>query len=556
MEAKELPARPNLAQYKKQAKDLLKACKASDPAALERIKKYHLRLAKRPDSGILHAKVALADAQFTIAREHGFESWQKFCGHVEKISAANSALELSDPLAAFMEAAGVGREGGGHGSGTLDRANAILAAYPGVARSDIYTAAILGDDASVRKFIALDAASATANGGPYGWSALTYLCFSRYLRLDKGRSDGFVRAAEALLDAGANPNSGWFENNHQPKPEWESVLYGAAGIAHHAALTRLLLERGGDPNDGETPYHAPESYDNGSLKVLVESGKLNPDSLATILLRKADWHDFEGIKWLLERGVDPNQSTRWGNSALQHAVLRDNGIKIIEVMLDHGADPTLVTIRPERRPWGCAGKSSVAMAARRGRGDVLALFEQRGIAIELQGLEQLVAACARNDGAAIRSVLEREPWVAGEILKEAGTLLAEFSGNGNVEGVRHLLDLGVDAEASYQQGDIYFGIAANSTALHVAAWKAHPPVVRLLIERGARIGAIDGRGCTPLQLAVRACVDSYWTNRRSPESVEALLRAGASLEGVAYPSGYGEVDDLLRRFGAGNGCAT
>ena len=37
----------------------------------------------------------------------------------------------------------------------------------------------------------------------------------------------------------------------------------------------------------------------------------------------------------------------------------------------------------------------------------------------------------------------------------------------------------------------------------------------------------DGRGRTPLQLAVRGCVDSYWTEYRSPESVKALLEAGA-----------------------------
>ena len=57
------------------------------------------------------------------------------------------------------------------------------------------------------------------------------------------------------------------------------MLYGAAGIAHHAPLTRLLLERGADPNDDETPYHTPESYDNDALKVLVESGRLTDDNL-------------------------------------------------------------------------------------------------------------------------------------------------------------------------------------------------------------------------------------------------------------------------------------
>ncbi|HEX9217031.1 MAG TPA: hypothetical protein VF864_08635, partial [Gemmatimonadales bacterium] len=201
---------------------------------------------------------------------------------------------MSDPQAAFVEAACAPRESG-HASGTLERAEAILAAHPEVAGSDIHTAAILGDATAVRRFLQRDPRNATAKGGPYGWDALTHLCFSRYLRLDKARSDGFVRAARALLDAGASANTGWYEMNHQPNPEWESALYGAAGVAHHAELTRLLLERGANPNDGEVPYHSPETHDNAALKVLVESGKLNEDSLGMILLRKTDWHDYEGI---------------------------------------------------------------------------------------------------------------------------------------------------------------------------------------------------------------------------------------------------------------------
>jgi hypothetical protein len=53
-----------------------------------------------------------------------------------------------------------------------------------------------------------------------------------------------------------------------------------------------------------------------------------------------------------------------------------------------------------------------------------------------------------------------------------------------------------------------------------------------------------------LALAVRACVDSYWKGRRTPESVEALLEAGASVRGVEFPSGYAEVDELLKAHGA------
>jgi ankyrin repeat protein len=58
-----------------------------------------------------------------------------------------------------------------------------------------------------------------------------------------------------------------------------------------------------------------------------QSGKLNNESLATILLRKTDWHDYEGIQWLLEQGVDPNLMTHWGKTALHNAALSDNALK-------------------------------------------------------------------------------------------------------------------------------------------------------------------------------------------------------------------------------------
>ena len=288
-------------------------------------------------------------------------------------------------------------------------------------------------------------------------------------------------------------------------------------------------------------YHSPETYDNAALKVLVESGKLTADSLATMLLRKADWHDYEGIRFLLEQGADPNRMTHWHHTALHQALRRDNALENIEMMLDHGADPSLVN-RSD-------GKSVVAMAARRGRGDVLEALGRRGISVSLLGVERLLAACARKRHGVGPLHRAGGTHTRQEILRGGGRILAEFAGNGNTEGVRNLLDLGVDVAALFEEGDDYFGIARNSTSLHVAAWLARHATVKLLIERGAPVETRDGSGRTPLALAVRACVDSYWTDRRSPESVEALLRAGASASGVPYPSGYAEVDELLRARG-------
>jgi ankyrin repeat protein len=450
-----------------------------------------------------------------------------------------------DVVSAFIEAACVPLDSS-HNSGTLERAEAILKSDPETAVSSVHTCAILGDAEGVRRFIEQTSSNATAKGGPRGWDALTHLCFSRYLRLDRTRSDGFVKSAAALLDAGASANTGWTETNHQPKPEWESAIYGAAGVAKHADLTRLLLDRGADPNDEETPYHAPETWDNGAFTVLVDSGKLNDDSGAMMLLRKTDWHDYEGVKYLLEHGVDPNRMTRWGKTALHNAVLSDNALEIFEVLLDHGADPTIVATRPDRIRPSSFGRTAVEMAARRGRGDVLELFGQRRVPIALHGVEQLLAACAGNDESRVRAIAEAEPETVDKIVADGGSFLSEFAGVGNTDGVRHLLAIGVPITALHENGDGYFGVAKNSMALHVAAWRAQHPTVKLLVDRGSPIDVPDGAGRTALALAVRACVDSYWADRRSPESVRTLLDAGASVHGVIFPSGYDEVDALLK----------
>jgi ankyrin repeat protein len=541
MPDRELPARPNLEQYKKQAKELVRSHELGVPDALERVGRHHPRLHKLPMADIRRASFSLSDAQLVIAREHRFESWPKFAKHIEMLHLIRSVASLADPVAAFIEVACVPRNAF-HTSGTLEHAEMILARYPQVAGSNIYSAAIRGDEAAVRGFLAHDPKSATATGGPHGWDALTYLCFSRYLRLDRARSDALVRTARLLLDAGASANTGWYEmiDHPNPRPMFESALYGAAGLAQHPELTRLLLENGADPNDEETPYHVPEGYDNTVVNILLESGRLNAVSLTTMLLRKSDWHDENGIELLLEHGVDPNAMTKFGGNAFHHAMRRDNSLRIIERLLDHGADPTLQNTRD--------GRSATAMAARRGRGDVLTQLEQRGIALHLHGVDRLIAACAQGNREAIGQLAAHEPHLIPQLTAEGGTLLAEFSGNGNVAGLRCLLDLGVSATAVFEAGDPYFEIAKNSTALHVAAWRGWPAAVKELIARGAAVNARDAKGRTALILAVKACVDSYWKDRRSPDSVKALLQAGASTSGIEIPSGYDEVDELLRQY--------
>ncbi len=109
MDSKQLPVRPNLEQYKKQAKDLVKSLKTGNPEAIERIRNHHPRAhnlrrkvregaltreqpANRLDAEFRRSPFTLADAQLVIAHEYGFESWPKFKQHLEELTRKSSAV--------------------------------------------------------------------------------------------------------------------------------------------------------------------------------------------------------------------------------------------------------------------------------------------------------------------------------------------------------------------------------------------------------------------------------------------------------------------------------
>ncbi|HEX6053599.1 MAG TPA: ankyrin repeat domain-containing protein, partial [Gemmatimonadaceae bacterium] len=71
--SRSLPAHPDLAQQKKQAKELLQAFGAGEAEAQARVR------AVLPDK----QEITLADAQFTLAREYGFASWAALKEHID-----------------------------------------------------------------------------------------------------------------------------------------------------------------------------------------------------------------------------------------------------------------------------------------------------------------------------------------------------------------------------------------------------------------------------------------------------------------------------------------
>ena len=101
-----LPDRPDLDQLRTQAKELKRALVAGEQKALARVLASHPKYAGQPSDRLEAVGLTLRDAQVTVARELGFESWKALLAEVEGDGASRWQGRESDgiSLRAFKEA--------------------------------------------------------------------------------------------------------------------------------------------------------------------------------------------------------------------------------------------------------------------------------------------------------------------------------------------------------------------------------------------------------------------------------------------------------------------
>jgi ankyrin repeat protein len=474
MQARSLPARPNLDHLKNEAKALHKTLRATNPDA------------------------KLTDAQRQLAREYGFPTWAKLRDSVRSWMHDRDPSIVNRVLSAFQQQ-------------DLDGAMEILKAHPG-ALSNLHVAAAMTNLAFVKEVLASQPELANEKAGDPPASALLYACFTPRLK-DAGWHILQETIVRALLEAGADPNA-------TDGRYGVSALYGVTGMHNAPGIARLLLEAGANPTDGESVFHAAEHYHVEALELLREFGvQLNQvgewgNTPLYFLLR---WHDLAtdekaalGVDWLLANGADPNvASGKEQENSLHVAARRGQPIGVIEKLLAHEANVDL------RRGDGA---TAWRLAKRNGYDEIAQLLESAGATPEpFSVADELLAACGRGDVDAARRL--SAPAIVSSLPRSDRAMLGEGAAAGRVRTVEACIAAGFDVNEVNDRA---------ATPLHEAAINGFHEIVSALIAAGSDLTMRDPEhNATPLGWAIFGA--DYVGNRGGDyeKTIRALIGAGA-----------------------------
>ena len=356
----------------------------------------------------------------------------------------------------------------------------VLEARADLVGDDLMIACAVGDLESIARAVAADAKCVSSAvpgwrcpcGAAFDMPPLIAVTHSSLIRIP--RFQGSLReSARVLLAAGADPNSTWRESGGPPL----SALYGAAGLHHDVEMTRLLLDAGASPDDGESLYHAFEGDDLSCARLLLEAGATRSGTNATFRILDVD--RLDGLELLLSHGADPNERSSGLDVPLHHAIRRRRSPAHIRALLEAGADPRART---------SGGISAFVLAHRYGLTEVVALLGAAGAAERLAIGEQFIAACARGDRDTAVTLREQHPDLPASLsadqLAQLPNLAAEA---GTGDAIELMVELGWPV-------DVRGGIGWVVSALNHAVARGDAVLTHFLLENGAKWTEDNGHG--------------------------------------------------------------
>ncbi|KAI8956746.1 ankyrin [Daldinia sp. FL1419] len=310
---------------------------------------------------------------------------------------------------------------------------------------------------------------------------------------------GYREIVETLLDDGRAPIESMISSGH--------TALSIAATEGYPSIVELLLDRGADPN-------ARDAYG------------------GTPLMRAIDLNRLDIVRILIQRGVDYNCKDSLGRGMLHACAINKRGVIMRYLLENLDLDLNVQGNGGETPLHDAVGTNSVAVTK------VLLRYGARTDIQDAMGKTPLFRARdLRRDRllSILKKAREKEPKLAeggnsdcsedAQRPTRADTLSIEYKipihaavrHYSPEEFSRYLSDLGPQVDEAINQIDS----EDMKTPMHLAAEFGRADNMRLLIDRGAKIGLKDRWGSTPLHLA------AVWSQL---ETMEVLLQKGSEVD--------------------------
>jgi len=359
---------------------------------------------------------------------------------------------------------------------------------------------------------------------------------------------GQVASVKALISAGSNPNA------RETRTGTTAAIWAATASSGNAI--RVLAEAGADLNVLSKVTSYPHTQ-NGVLLSGLEEGY---SYVGQTVLPRGGWSAamfsaregaVDAVRALAESGANLNLTDPEGTTALIVAVINGH-YDVVSALIDKGADPNIADIKGMTPLYAAVdmhtigdtfGRPYPAKPVIDGSLDAARVMIKGGANVNArltapilkrvydagdnrlgEGATPFMRAARKCDVEMMRILLDAKADVT--LTQKSGNtpvmLCAGAVSGGNSEdtpervsedealaAIRLALDAGVDVNAQNATGD---------TALHTAVTSGggQPAIIKLLVERGARLDVKNKADRTPLDAASRA--------RQPNEKVVALLK--------------------------------
>lgn len=511
--SRQLPVKPNLEHLREQAKELLRRVHQGDTAALEL---FHSLV-----SFSAPASLKLADAQYVIARDHGFQSWPKLKEHVESVARVLQPAEMLTAAIRAQDAEKTARLLLSHPE-LKAQINLPLASY-GAGMQALLAAVQYSD----RKIIdVLLHAGADINARSHWWAG-------GIGALDECSPDmaAFLMERGAALDAHSASRLGMLDKL-QEFVAADSEVVGVRGahgqtplhFASTVEIAQYLLEHGADIDARDTEH---ESTPAQHMLRVVQARYYPRDRQDT-------------ARHLVARGCQTD--------ILMAAALGD--LPLVRRHLE--TDPACIRMRvsetffPKKDPRSAGtvyipifgpNRTPHLVARDFGHADVFQfLMEHSPEDVKLSQAFEL------GDERIFDALLAKRPNLIERLSDDERRQLPDAAQNNNIDAVRLMLKAGwpVDARGEY-----------GLTALQWAAWHGNAEMVREVLRYGPNVELQDGEHKIPaLGSALHGSENSWHRDTGDyAATVEALIDAGAKPPKLTDDLEASEaVREVLRRY--------